>query len=224
MVKDSATSLEVSITSGYLSSTGRTDLRRWLLLVLTLYRCKYCSQFVPNTSWGFNWYIPPWHSERPKLYTSLAFLSAIGSRVWLYWVCFQGKHLFHFHFCRPALARCDIGVRFSIRPSVRPSIRPSFRPQFTSTLAFKSFQMTFSLKTLHSWILNFICSMTRLQGFRIVKFSRVENSRWPPLRKIAELLKSPFSPERFGIFGWNFVWSISRTLMLIDIKMKKICN
>ena len=29
------------------------------------------------------------------------------------------------------------------------------------------------------------------------------------------------SPEWLGIFGWNFVWNISRTLMLIDIKMKK---
>ena len=37
-------------------------------------------------------------------------------------------------FVAPAIAKCDIGVRFS----VRPSSRPSFRPQFTSTLAFKS--------------------------------------------------------------------------------------
>ena len=47
-------------------------------------------------------------------------------------------------FVAPALARCDIGVRFSVRQSVRPS----FRPQFTSTLAFKSIQMTYSLKPL----------------------------------------------------------------------------
>ena len=84
--------------------------------------------------------------------------------------------------------------------------------------------MTYSLEVLHPWILNFICSMIRLQGFRIVKFSLVENSRWLPLLKIAKLLKSPFSPEWLGIFGWNFVWSISRTLMSIDIKMKKICS
>ena len=42
----------------------------------------------------------------------------------------------------PALARCDIGIRFSVRPS--------FRPQFTSTLAFKSIQMTNSLKPLQN--------------------------------------------------------------------------
>ena len=39
--------------------------------------------------------------------------------------------------------------------------------------------------------------------------------------KIATLTKSAFSPEWFRIFGRNFVWSISRTLMVIDIKMKK---
>ena len=44
---------------------------------------------------------------------------------------------FYFSFVAPALARCDIGVRFSVRPS--------FRPQFTSTPVFKSIQMTFSL-------------------------------------------------------------------------------
>ena len=104
-------------------------------------------------------------------------------------------------FVAPALARSDIGVRFSVRPSVSPSVRPSFRPQFTSTLALKSIQMTYSLKPLHPWILNFICSMIRLQEFRIVKFSLVENSRWPPLLKIAKLLKSSFSPERLGIFS-----------------------
>ena len=41
----------------------------------------------------------------------------------------------------------------------------------------------------------------RLQDFRIIKFSLVENSRWPPLLKVAKLIKSPFSPERLGIFG-----------------------
>ena len=61
------------------------------------------------------------------------------------------------------------------------------------------------------------------KSFRLVKFSRVENSRWPPLLKIAKPIKSLFSPERLGIFGCNFVWNISATLMLIGIKMKKIC-
>ena len=84
--------------------------------------------------------------------------------------------------------------------------------------------MIYSFKPLHPLILNFICSMVRLRGFRTVKFSRVENSRWPPLLKIAKLIKSWFSPEQLGIFGWNFVWSISRILMWIGIKMKKIIS
>ena len=84
--------------------------------------------------------------------------------------------------------------------------------------------MTYCLKPLYLFFLNFICSIIRLQCFRIVKFSRVENSGWPPLLKIAKLSKSSFPPERLGIFGWNFVWSTSGTLMLIDIKMKKICS
>ena len=107
------------------------------------------------------------------------------------------------------------------RPVFRQTVRPSFRPQFTSTLAFKSIQMPYSLKPLHPWIINFNCSMIRLQCFRIVKFSQVEHSRWPPLLKITKLVESSFSLERLGIFSWNFVWSISRTLMLIDIKVKK---
>ena len=72
-------------------------------------------------------------------------------------------------FVAPALERCDIGVRFSVRPS--------FHPQITSTLAFKSIQMTNSDQT---------------PSLRIVKYSLVENSRWPPLLKIAKLLKSQF--------------------------------
>ena len=91
----------------------------------------------------------------------------------------------------------------------------------TLTLAFKSIQKTYSHKSLHPWILNFICSMIRFQGFRIVKFRRVENSRCPPLLKISKLIKSSFSPEGLSIFGWNFVWHIILTLMLIGIKIKK---
>ena len=32
------------------------------------------------------------------------------------------------HFVAPALAGCDIGVRFSVRQHVRPSIHPSVHP------------------------------------------------------------------------------------------------
>ena len=39
---------------------------------------------------------------------------------------------------------------------------------------------------------------SRLQ---IANFSLIENSRWPPLLKIAKQIKSSFSPERLGIFG-----------------------
>ena len=42
--------------------------------------------------------------------------------------------------------------------------------------------------------------------------------------KIAKLIKSPFSPERLGIFGRNFVWGMSRALMLIDIKIKSVAE
>ena len=118
----------------------------------------------------------------------------------------------NWRFCRTCFSK----VRYR-----RPVFRPSFRPQLTSTLAFKSIQLTYSLKPLHPWNLNFICCIIRLQGFRIIKFGRVEIQRWPPLLKIAELLKAPFSAERLGIFCWTFVWSICRALVLIDIKMKK---
>ena len=126
-----------------------------------------------------------------------------------------------FIFVAPALARCDIGVRFSVRPSTRSSVRLF---TFTSTLNFKSIQMTFSLKPLHPWFSNFTCCMTRLQGFWMTKFSLVQNPRWPLLLKIAKTLKSLFSPEPLGIFGWNFTWSINGTLVLKIIKMKKICS
>ena len=45
--------------------------------------------------------------------------------------------------------------------------------------------------------------MIRLQGFRKVKFSWVENSIWPLLLKIAKLLKSPFSQN-----GWVYLAEI----------------
>ena len=83
--------------------------------------------------------------------------------------------------------------------------------------------MTFSLKSLHLWISDFTCSMIRMQGFRPVKVSLIENTRWPSVLKKAKPLKSTFSPEWLGIFGWNFVCRIFGTLVLSDIRMKKIC-
>ena len=54
--------------------------------------------------------------------------------------CFRSKD----QFCRICFGK----VRYR-RPVFRPSVCPSFCPQFTSTLAFKSIQMTYSLKPLH---------------------------------------------------------------------------
>ena len=56
----------------------------------------------------------------------------VGCEASLRW--FQGEYA-HFHvFVIPALSRCDIGAWFSVCLSIFP---------FTSTLAFKSIQMTF---------------------------------------------------------------------------------
>ena len=95
-------------------------------------------------------------------------------------------------FVTPALAKCDIGVRFSIWPSVCPSVFPSTIYVYPSI-------MTYSLKPLYLWISNFICSMIRVQDLWIVKFSLVENLRWLPILKIAKLIKLAFSPEQLGI-------------------------
>ena len=43
--------------------------------------------------------------------------------------------------------------------------------------AYKSIQMTYSLKTLQPWFSNFTCSMMRLEGFRMIKFSLVVNQK-----------------------------------------------
>ena len=110
------------------------------------------------------------------------------------------------------------------RPSVSMSVRPYVRSQFTSSLAFKSLQMTYSLIPLHPWSSNFTCGMISLQGFRTRKLSLVENPRWPQVLKISKLLKSTFSPELLRIFGWIFAWIISGTLVFKNIKMKNICS
>ena len=64
-----------------------------------------------------------------------------------------------------------------------------------STQAFKSIQMTYSLKQPHRWFSNHICSMMMLQGFKLIKISPVENPKWPLMLKMAELVKSTFSPK-----------------------------
>ena len=79
--------------------------------------------------------------------------------------------------------------------------------------------MAYSPKPLHSWLSDLTCSMTRLKGFRMIKFRLVKNPRWLPMLKIAKPVT--FSPEWHGIFGWYFVWSINGTLLLRIIKLKK---
>ena len=66
--------------------------------------------------------------------------------------------------------------------------------------ACKSIQMTDSQKPLHPWSSNYTCSMTRLQGFRMIIFRLVRNQIWPLLLKIAKPLKSTFTPEQLDIF------------------------
>ena len=56
------------------------------------------------------------------------------------------------------------------------------------------------------------------EGFRIIKFGLIENPRSLPMIKIAKPIKSTFSPEWLGIFGWNFIWSISGTLVFRNSK------
>ena len=48
-----------------------------------------------------------------------------------------------------------------------------------------------------------------------------ESPKLPQILKIAKLLKSIFSPEWPGIFGWNFVWSICGILVSVISKWKK---
>ena len=45
----------------------------------------------------------------------------------------------------------------------------------------------------------------------MIIFSLVKNEKWllHDVLKIAKLIKSAFSPEPHGIFGSNFLWSIS---------------
>ena len=59
--------------------------------------------------------------------------------------------------------------------------------------------------------------MIRFQVFRIVKFSLVENSKWPSVLKIAKPIKSAFFQNVWDIL---VEWNIRRTLMLTDIKRK----
>ena len=91
-----------------------------------------------------------------------------------------------------------------------------------STIVFKFLQMTHFLKPLYIRFSNFRCSVTRLQGFRMIKFSLVKNPRWPSILKIAKPMKSFFSPEPLYTFSWNLIWSINGTLVFMNIKIKII--
>ena len=69
-----------------------------------------------------------------------------------------------------------------------------------STLAFKSIQMTYSLKPLHPWFSNFTCSMIRLQGFRMIKYRLVGN-QYDAVAKNIKSPKSTFPPKPLNIFA-----------------------
>ena len=83
-------------------------------------------------------------------------------------------------FCRTCFSM--VGYR---RPVFRPSV-PQSVSQFTIYVDPSSLVhcMTYSLKPLHPWFSNFTYYMTGLKGFRMIKFSLVENPRWPPILKI----------------------------------------
>ena len=115
----------------------------------------------------------------------------------------------------------DIGVRFSVRPSGFPSVRLSVhnlrRPWVLSPF-----------KGLFLWnhcIYGYENSHAAWSDCRPVKVNLVEKPRWPSILKLAKPLKLTFfSPEWLGMFGWYFVYIMSGTLVLSDIKMKKICS
>ena len=44
---------------------------------------------------------------------------------------------------------------------------------------------------------------------------------WESTCKNTKPMKSKFYPEWLGIFGWNFVWSVSGNLVFSGIKIKK---
>ena len=59
--------------------------------------------------------------------------------------------------------------------------------------------------------------MTRLQDLRIVKFSHMENPRWPLLLNTAEEQNQLFS-RTIKHIGLNFAWNISGTLVFKIMK------
>ena len=97
-----------------------------------------------------------------------------------------------------------LGFQFSVHSLARPSIHMSVRSQLTSILAFKSIQITYSLKPLHPWFSNFTRGMIRLQAFRKRKFSLVENPRWPPVLKNSKTNEINFVYRRTGYFWLKF--------------------
>ena len=68
-------------------------------------------------------------------------------------------------------------------------------------LAFKSIQMTYSLKPLHHMVLKFHMQHDKAAGLQNNKIQVGRESIWPLLLKIAKPLKSTFPPEPLNIFG-----------------------
>ena len=99
----------------------------------------------------------------------------------------------------------SVGVRFSVRPTACPSVHTSVRFTLRRPQHLRPF------KRLSLWN----------HGYRASEWESVW-SRWQPVLKIAKSMKSSFSPERLGIFGWNFSRIIVETLVFKISKWKKI--
>ena len=126
--------------------------------------------------------------------------------------------LFVYHYIFPPLILTYIGITTcfsSTHPNVYWYITMFFFHTFKRILVYncvippltqtyigiKSHSDDLFSKTLHPWSPNFTCSMTRLQGFKKIKFSLVENRKWPLSLKIGKPLKSTFPHELLDTFG-----------------------
>ena len=68
------------------------------------------------------------------------------------------------------------------------------------TMAFKSIQMTYSLKPLHPWFSKFHMQHDEAAGLQNDEISLVEHQTWSLLLKIAKPLNSAFSSEPLDIY------------------------
>ena len=128
-------------------------------------------------------------------------------------------------FVAPALAGCDISVRFSVRQHVRPSIRPSVCSKFTSTLSFKSIQWIIS-ETTAPMVPKFYVWHNQSTGLLDEKIQSRWESKMGFSAKNHKTNEINFNSmaERLRIVVWNFASIISETLEFKNIKIKIICS